>query len=126
MRSRCRFFLTVLPALGLLGACGARESAPAVPGVAELAADPILLSRVLDRCNANPGAVSSPECINARAAADRVNADGEAERARRAEAGFERAREARRRVEDATRQAEEARRRALESAELPLTPEPGR
>ncbi|MET0292646.1 MAG: EexN family lipoprotein [Steroidobacteraceae bacterium] len=132
MKSRCRHFLAVfigVPGLaaGLLAGCGSREKPEPVPGVAELVEDPILLSRVLDRCNANPASVSAPDCVNARAAVDRVSATGDEQRARKAEEGFERAREARRRQEESLRQAEEARQKRLDQADLPMTPlEPGK
>src|SRR5256885_8654154 len=81
--------------------CGAKPSAEAIPSVAALTTDPILLSRVLDRCNAKPSAAGSAECVNARAAVDRRSADDEAARVKRAQSGFEAARESRRRADEA-------------------------
>lgn len=119
MRQLPRLLLATLLTVPVLVACGPRNAKSPVPGVNELAEDPILLSRVLERCNANPASFSTPECINARSASDRVSAVSDAERARKAQAGFEQARDARRRVEDGIRQAEEARKRALQQAEPP-------
>jgi hypothetical protein len=113
--------LTVLFSLALgLAACGSRDPATAVPSINALAEDPILLSRVLERCNANPAAASTMECTHARAAADRRFAAEAEEKARRAEAGFEMAREARRRAEEAASAANEAARRRVDAYELPV------
>jgi hypothetical protein len=103
-----------------VAACGSREPADAVPSITTLAEDPILLSRVLERCNANPAAVATTECTNARAAADRRMADDQAAKARQAEAGFEAAREARRRAEAAAKQAQDATRKPVDAYELPV------
>ena len=111
--------LITVPALAL-GACSRKEPVAEVPSVATLEADPILLSRVLDRCNARPSAVNTPECINVRAAVDRRSAGDEAARAKRAEAGFEMAREARRRTEEAARQSHDALQKRVSPYDLPV------
>ena len=123
--------LCVLAVSVALGGCGSRKDASSVPTVATLAEDPILLSRVLERCNADPSAVATAECINARAASDRRSADREAARAQQAEASFERAREARRRADEAAaRRANEGTTRRADAYELPVegadSPPPGR
>jgi hypothetical protein len=107
MRRAPAVAVPVLLALGVaLSACDRETEAPAVPSIATLQEDPILLSRVLNACNANPSTASNPECINARAAVDRRSSADEAAREKQAEAGFEKAREARRRAEDAARERE--------------------
>jgi len=110
-------FLTV--ATLLLAGCG-QKAVDAVPSVAQLVDDPILLSRVLGTCNDRPAAAGTPECINARAAVERRSAADEAERARRAESGFEMAREARRRADEAARQSQEALGKRMSPYELPV------
>lgn len=113
--------LTALLALALqLAACDRKAEAPAVPSVAALQADPILLSRVLGRCNDNPSSATTPECINARAAVDRQTANEDAAREKKAEAGFEKAREARRRADEAAREAHEATEKRVSPYELPV------
>jgi hypothetical protein len=120
LHARPALTLLLVFALAASG-CGPRQAAqPPVPSIATLADDPILLSRVLERCNANPGSAASPECANARAAADRRFADEQADKARRAEEGFERAREARRRAEAAAAQAREASQKQADAYELPV------
>jgi hypothetical protein len=117
--------LAMLLLAGLvLGGCGPREAPPAVPSVIQLTEDPILLSRVLEKCNARPEQASSPECINARAAAERreAAAGGEAARKARAEQGFEMAREARRRAEEAAAQAHDATKKRMDPYDLPVEP----
>ena len=104
----------------LLAACARRDPEPAAPTVTALTEDQILLSRVLERCNANPAAVSTPECSNARAAADRLMADRQAEKARQAEAGFERAREARRRADEAAARSRDATPKKTDVYDLPV------
>jgi hypothetical protein len=106
-------------AVGLAG-CGSRNEAPAVPSVRVLTEDPILLSRVLERCNADATAVGKPECINARAAADRRMADQQAAKEKQAAAGFEMAREARRRAEEAAARAHDATKKPTDVYELPV------
>jgi hypothetical protein len=102
-----------------LAGCGSRQRDAEVPSITTLAEDPILLSRVLERCNAEPSAAGTPECANARAAADRRFADDQAARARKAEADFELAREARRRADAATAPSQEASRQ-VDAYELPV------
>ena len=111
--------LALVPVL-LLAGCARKDPVAAVPSVAALESDPILLSRVLGSCNDRPSAVNSPECVNARAAVERRSAADEAARARRAETGFEAAREARRRADEATRQSQEAQQKRLSPYELPV------
>jgi hypothetical protein len=120
MRKHLPRALLVVPLLATLVACGSRDPAPAVPGIAELVEDPILLSRVLERCNSNPSLVSSLECTNARAASDRRLAADRAAQAAKAEAGFERAREARRRAEEAAKQSREALEKRVSPYDLPV------
>ena len=103
----------------LLAGCGRKSDVDDVPSVATLEADPILLSRVLGTCNETADA-TAPECINARAAVDRRSVADEAQRARRAEAGFEAARDARRRADEAARQAQEALQKRMNAYELPV------
>lgn len=110
----------------LFGGCARKEPAAAVPSISALEADPILLSRVLGGCNERPEAAGSPECVNARAAVDRRSAADEAARARRAESGFEMAREARRRADEAVKQSQEALQKRMSPYELPVEgEEPG-
>jgi hypothetical protein len=104
----------------LLAGCARKDPAAAVPSVLALESDPILLSRVLGSCNDRPSAVNNPECINARAAVERRSAADEAARARRAESGFEMAREARRRADEAARQSQEALQKRMSPYELPV------
>jgi hypothetical protein len=115
---------TLLLAGLVLVACGPREAPPTVPSVIQLTEDPILLSRVLEKCNARPDQAGSPECVNARAAAERreAAAGGEAAREARAEQGFEMAREARRRAEEAATQAHDATRKRMDPYDLPVEP----
>lgn len=103
-----------------MAACGARNEPPAVPSVRVLTEDPILLSRVLERCNADAAAVGTPECINARAAADRRMADELAAKEKKAAAGFEMAREARRRAEEAAARAHDATQDRMDVYDLPV------
>jgi hypothetical protein len=112
--------------LGLV-ACGSGSKPPPAPSIAVLAADPILLSRVLERCNANPAAVTTPECTNARAAADRRMADDQAAKARKAESGFEYARDLRRQRDEAAarvKAAEEQRKASIDLAVEGAEPPP--
>lgn len=110
----------VIACVVAMGGCGSRNEAPAVPSVRALTEDPILLSRVLERCNADAAAVSQPECINARAAADRRMADQQAAKEKKAAAGFEMAREARRRAEEAAAQAHDATKKRMDVYDLPV------
>jgi len=103
-----------------LAACGRKAAAPEIPSVAALEEDPILLSRVLGKCNADPSSASSAECVNARAAVDRRSSVDEEARARKAQAGFEMAREARRRADEAARQAHDAAEKRVSPYELPV------
>lgn len=104
----------------MLGACSRKEPIAEIPSVAALEADPILLSRVLDRCNARPSAVNTPECVNVRAAVERRSAGEAAARAKRAESSFEMAREARRRTEEAIQQSHDALQKRMSPYELPV------
>ncbi len=69
---------------------------------------------MLGNCNEHPEKASEPECVNARAAVDRRSAADEAKRAKRAESGFEMAREARRRADEAAKQSQEALQKRVE------------
>ena len=117
---RAGLLTTTAAALLLLPGCARKEPATAVPSISALEADPILLSRVLGSCNDRPAAATAPECINARAAAERRSATDEAARAKRAEAGFEMAREARRRADEAAQQSKEALQKRVSPYELPV------
>jgi hypothetical protein len=112
--------VALVGAAAALAACGSRQSADTAPSILTLAEDPILLERVLERCNANPAAVATAECINARAAADRRFADEQAAKARQAEAGFQAARDARRRAEAAAARAREGNRKPVDAYDLPV------
>jgi hypothetical protein len=120
---RCPNLAPLLAALAALlstAGCGRHEPSVAVPTASELEADPILLSRVLARCNAEPSAATTAECSNARAAVDRQSVSEDARRAKKAETGFEMARDARRRAEEAARQSKEALEKRMSPYELPV------
>ena len=111
--------LMTVPVLAAPG-CARQEPAATVPSVAMLESDPILLSRVLGNCNEHPEDVNTAECINARAAVDRRSVGDQAAREKRAEAGFEMAREARRRAEEAAQQSRDALQKRISPYELPV------
>jgi hypothetical protein len=113
-------FVTAVVSTLALAACEKKAPVAAVPSVIALESDPILLSRVLGECNAVPASAGNPECINARAAVDRRSAAEQAERATRAESGFEMAREARRRADEAAKQSQEALQKRVSPYELPV------
>jgi hypothetical protein len=109
-----------LLALGL-AACS-KSQPPKPPSIIQLEEDPIALSGVLDRCNKDPALASTRECLNARAAVERRDADSAEKRAADAQAGFERAREQRRAREEKETRARQGQTAPADAYTLPVEP----
>ena len=104
-----------------LAACS--EAQPPKPAsIVQLEEDPIKLSIVLDRCNKDPALATTRECLNARAAVERRDADAAAKREADAQASFERAREQRRAREEQERRAKQPEARPADAYTLPVEP----
>lgn len=104
----------LLIGIGLLAACAKQEPPPRT--VTEFLDNPILLEAAMVRCARDRRESRyDPECVNARAAVDRVQAREEEARRLELEARSENKRKALRRMQQAQ---EEARRRAEEAERL--------
>lgn len=117
--SRCCLVVALL-ALSLAACSKAQPPKPA--SIVQLEEDPIKLSIVLDRCNKDPGLATTRDCLNARAAVERQDADSAAKREAEAQASFERAREQRRAREDQEARAKQAQPASADPYTLPLEP----
>lgn len=120
--SLCCGLTAVLLTLSLSG-CGKKQP-PKPPSIIQLQDDPIKLSGVLDNCNKDPALATTRECINARAAVERRDADNTAKREADAQASFERAREQRRAREEQETRAKQGQAAPADAYTLPVEPTP--
>lgn len=107
-------YTIVASLVGLLSACG--QEPPPARSVTELMDSPFLLEAAMVRCAEDRTKTKyDPECINAREAANRLDAEDRRERQADLEAQSERKRKALRRTQEA---AAEARRRTAEAERM--------
>jgi hypothetical protein len=124
MSAKAKVFLSMSLACAMMGTGACSRPRATHASVDDLMEDRVMRDGILMKCSRDPGIRDSDiDCLNARAAIERIAAEKESADAAQREAQFERRREQLRLAQDEQRQAEEAAKK-VDPYSLPVVPDP--